>query len=142
MFKKIISGIFVILVIWLIIEFQISTNVPIDYGESSIYSKKDMDKAINKLKWYYFIGYEIQGCELHNIRYSSDEENNNSNIAWANEVKNSNSSYSQCIMFYTDFHSPVKGAGGSWIVDSEYENYQWWFAKTDNGIWELISMGY
>ncbi|MDE6592723.1 MAG: hypothetical protein K2K57_06655 [Oscillospiraceae bacterium] len=52
-------------------------NVDIDYGNSDIYSKADMDSAIELIKDE-FTGFN--GCELHIISYNSDECNNIENI--------------------------------------------------------------
>lgn len=60
-------------------------NVKIDYGTSAVYSKKDMDAAI-KIIMKEFEAFE--GCELHSLSYTSDEECNTAeNIAWMNQCK-------------------------------------------------------
>ena len=71
------------------------------------------------------------GCELHSISYSSDDECSESNIAWMNELEEANdakATFTQCIMFKIDFHSPKKGGergmqmkstptgSGGWLV--------------------------
>jgi D-alanyl-D-alanine carboxypeptidase len=45
------------------------------------------------------------------------------------------------ISFYTDFHSPVEG-GGAWEPDTEYNDDEWWLARTEGGAWELLTWGY
>ncbi len=32
--------------------------------------------------------------------------------------------------------------GGAWEADKEYEDYEWWLARTDGGEWELKTSGY
>ena len=60
------------------------SDVKIDYGSSSVYSQEDMDAAISKIEKEFSTW---DGCELHSIIYSSDDECNNSeNIAWMNEL--------------------------------------------------------
>ena len=48
-----------------------SSEVTIDYGNSSIYSKEDMDSAIQMIKKEFDTW---DGCELHSITYGTDEE--------------------------------------------------------------------
>ena len=120
-----------------------TSKATIDYGESKIYSKKDMDSAIKVLKKKF---KEFDDCELHSIRYSSDNENSAENIAWVNnikpqEYKDKNIKFTQVIMFYTNFHTPKKSSG-SFNLDTEMEDYQWWFARVDGGEWVYISSGY
>ena len=47
-----------------------SPEVAIDYGNSSIYSKEDMDSAIQMIKKEFDTW---DGCELHSITYGTDE---------------------------------------------------------------------
>jgi D-alanyl-D-alanine carboxypeptidase len=51
--------------------------------------------------------------------------------------------YTQCAMFLVDFHSPVdENFQGSLNLDSEYQDYNFWFAREDGGNWDLVDMGY
>ena len=49
--------------------------------------------------------------------------------------------FSQCILFKSDFHSPKKG-GGAWNADQVYTDWQWWLARADGGTWKLMTWGY
>lgn len=113
-------------------------DAAIDYGNSDIYAKADMDAAINLIKSE-FAGWE--GCELHSIRYDSDECNSEENIKWMNDLGGENAGFTQCIEFVSDFHSP-KAGGGAWDADREYRNWQWWLARTECGEWNLMTWGY
>ena len=114
----------------------------IDYGTSSIYTQEDMNAAIELIKKEF---NTWNGCELHSISYSSDDEcNNKETIAWMNELEAANDAketFTQCIMFKSDFHSPKRG-GGAWNSDQEYTNWQWWLARSDGGQWKLMTWGY
>ncbi len=112
-------------------------NVTIDYGTSEIYSTADMDAAIELIK-NEFATWD--GCELHSIRYGSDECNSEENIEWMNDLGDENTKFTQCIEFVSDFHSPK--AGGAWNPDSEYTDWQWWLARAGNGAWNLMTWGY
>ena len=118
------------------------SDVAINYGSSSIYSKEDMDAAITAIKSAF---KDFEGCELHSISYSSDDQcNTSANIAWMNELEAANDhkeTFDQCIMFTSDFHSPKKG-GGAWNPDSEYTGWQWWLARSDGSKWKLMTWGY
>ena len=97
------------------------SEVKIDYGNSEIYSEEDMDAAIELIKGEFSTW---EGCELHSISYSSDDECNSKNIAWMNELapaQGLTDDFTQCIMFVSDFHSPKNG-GGAWNADTEYSN--------------------
>lgn len=113
-------------------------EVTIDYGKSDIYSRSDMDAAIELIENKFATWEE---CELHCIRYTSDDCNSESNIAWMNDLGGENAEFTQCIEFISDFHSP-KANAGAWNPDSEYTDWQWWLARTDNGNWNLMTWGY
>ena len=38
--------------------------------------------------------------------------------------------------------SPYLEGGGAWEPDTEYTDYQWWLARTQDGGWQLLSWGY
>lgn len=137
--------IFIILLICTIGLFGCGKNstseVKIDYGNSSLYSKEDMDAAIRLIQKEF---NTWDGCELHSISYMSDDECNAENIAWMNELEAANDAkekFSQCIVFVSSFHSPKKG-GGAWNPDEEYTDWQWWLARSENGEWKLMTWGY
>ncbi len=117
-----------------------TSNAKIDYGSSSVYTKADMDDAIEIIKntlgsW--------EGCELHSLSYSSDDCNNADNIVWMNDLNNSSDVkevFTQCIMFESSFRSPKKG-GGAWEPNTEY-TWSWWLARSEVGKWKLMTWGY
>lgn len=51
-----------------------TSKVEIDYGASSIYSKEEIDSAIEIIKKQFAL---FEGCELHRLSYMTDEECNN-----------------------------------------------------------------
>ena len=100
-----------------------------------------MNEAIELVKDE-FVTWE--GCELQSISYSSDEECNSDNISWLNELAQANNmsdEFTQCMMLVSDFHTS-ENAPVQWNADTDYEDFQWWLARTDNGEWKLISWGY
>ena len=57
------------------------------------------------------------------------------------EANDAKESFTQCIMFKSNFHSPKEG-GGAWNADEEYTDWQWWLARSDGGQWKLMTWGY
>lgn len=93
-----------------------------DYGESSIYSRQDMDEAITVILDY-FKTFEESGCVLHSIRYAGDSCSGGENIGWMNDLSKDGTVYTQCIEFLSDYHSPKEDAG-AWNPDSEYTDWE------------------
>jgi D-alanyl-D-alanine carboxypeptidase len=119
----------------------------IDYGTSSLYSREDMDAAIEVILTEFSTW---EGCELHSIRYTSDDCNSPEHIRWLNELNEAaegdrklDVTFTQCIEFVSDYHSPKDSdLAGAWNVDEEYEDWQWWLGRSEQGEWHLMGMGY
>ena len=77
--KKLISVIIAVISVFQLAGCGTKTasEVTIDYGHSAIYSQEDMDSAIRLIKEEFS---KWDGCELHGIAYSSDDECNADNI--------------------------------------------------------------
>ena len=116
---------------------KLDDGAEIDYGTSELFTVEEMDAAIDVIMAEF---NTWEGCEMHSIRYASDECCTAENIAWLNEHGDGHE-YTQCIEFLSDFHSPVEG-GGAWNADEEYTNWNWWLGRTDGGEWELVDWGY
>ena len=117
------------------------SEVNIDYGTSSIYTEDEMNDAIELIKKEF---NTWDGCKLHSISYSTDDECSESNIEWLNKIERANDNketFTQCIMFTSNFHSPKEG-GGAWNADTEYTDWQWWLARSNGGKWKLMTWGY
>ena len=117
-------------------------EVEINYGNSSVYSKEEMDEAIEIIQEA-FAAWD--GCELQSISYSSDDECSSENISWLNDLMEAydlSDEFTQCIMFESDFHTS-ENASAVWNPDTDYKDYQWWLARTsDNSEWQLVTWGY
>ena len=114
----------------------------INYGESEIYTRADMNAAIKIVKKQFG---KWKGCKLLNIRYAGDEHNNAENIKWLNELApahNHAPNFTQCIMFLSDFYVSPNATETTFNLDSEYKNWQWWLARTEGGDWQLLTFGY
>lgn len=115
-------------------------DVTIDYGESELYIKEELDDAIAVIE-VEFSTWE--GCELHSLTYGGDAACSDENIEWLNglEMKEQTEPFTQCILFSSSFHSPVEQRD-AWDADTEYEGWQWWLGRSDGGAWELVTCGY
>ena len=116
-------------------------DVEIDYGTSEVYSVEDMDEAIALILEEFATWGD---CEMHSIRYFSDECCSDENIAWMNDLSEGRElgkTFTQCIAFKSDFHSPVEQYG-AWEADQEYTDWEWWLAREDGGSWQLMTWGY
>ena len=120
---------------------SVTKNVKIDYVTSSIYTEKDINSAIEKIKETF---KSFEGCELYSLSYSSDDIcTDKENIAWMNDLESANDNkqvFTQCIMFNSSFRSPKKG-GGAWQPNEEY-TWSWWLARSEGGEWKLMTYGY
>ena len=117
-----------------------TSEVEIDYGASSVYSKEEIDSAIEIIKKQFA---SFEGCELHSLSYMPDEECNNAdNIEWMNDLRTDDNkeAFTQCIAFESSFRSPKKG-GGAWEANEEY-TWSWWLARSEGGEWNLMTWGY
>ncbi len=115
----------------------------INYGTSLVYSEEEMNEAIDVIKDQFNTG-DWKGVELQSISYSSDEECDSDNLRWLRDLAEANhisEDFTQCIKFETDFHTP-ENASAYWNEDTDYEGFQWWLVRTDDGKWQLLSWGY
>ena len=113
------------------------TDVSIDYGKSEIYTQEDLEEAAIQIKCQ-FASWE--GCEMHSLRYAGDECNTEENIKWLNS-QDEDAGYIEVCEFLCSFHSPEEESG-SWEPDHEYEDYQFWLARTEDSGWQVVSWGY
>ena len=113
------------------------TDVDIDYGSSTAYSQEELEEAVIQIKCKFA---SFEGCELHSLRYAGDECRTQENVEWLNSLSEG-SNYTQVCEFLSSFHTPAEG-DFAWEPDHEYEDYQWWLARTDDGGWEVVSWGY
>ncbi len=110
----------------------------VDYGKSDIYTKEDMDKAIDAImaefdKW--------DGCVMKEIRFT-DDKTCEDNLSYVNELGNGQK-FDQAIIFMSDFHSPVDpGENTAWEADKDYNDYNWILGRAEGGDWVLLTWGY
>ncbi len=113
-------------------------EVFIDYGNSRLYTQEELAEAVGLIRDSFSTW---EGCELHSIRYAGDEASSEENLKWLNEL-NPEGGFTQIAEFLMDYHSPVEEGLYAWEPDTEYTDYQWWLARSENGGWVIVTMGY
>ena len=117
-------------------------NPKIDYGNSNVYSKEDMDYSIKLIKKEF--NSSFRGSKLNSITYVSDSACGEDELKWLNGLAEDNGSrehFTECMLFLSDFHSPKNGRGDL-EADYEYTDWQWWLARSENGKWKLVTNGW
>ncbi len=120
-------------------------NPTVELGSSLEFTNADRQAAAEVILAE-FAGW--QGCVMHRLWYTSDEENNPDNIRWMNELAAANGpdpDFTEVIHFRSDFHSPVSTdpeITGAWNPDEEYEDWGWWLARAASGEWRLMTWGW
>lgn len=112
------------------------SDVTIDYKTSELYTKEDMDSAIEEIEKEFGTW---EGCVLYSISYTDDTKCTD-NLSYINTLA-VDKEYDECIVFTSNFHSPVEG-GGAWEPDYDYENWEWYLGRTEGGNWDLLTWGY
>ncbi len=110
----------------------------IDYGSSSVYTEDDLKAAVIQIECKFAFW---NGCELKSIRYAGDDAVTDKNLARMNEI-NPDGKFTKVVEFLMDFHTPKDIGDLTFNPDSDYTDYQWWLARTDDGGWEIVSFGY
>ena len=135
--KKRVLAIIISVLITLIIGFvYIKLNPMVsEYGNSEVDSKADIDSAVEQIhkefdKW--------EGCELYSISYAGDEFSE-SRLEYCNELAKDGVKYSECIVFWVYFRSPISDSGP--LNPNEEYNYIWYLARTEDGQWEALTWG-
>lgn len=112
------------------------SKAKVDYGKSEMYSKQDMEKAVevifNEFKTW-------KGCKLYTIEYMGDKESEE-NLDYCNDLKE-NKNFDECVVFESSFHSPKQGDLG-FNPDQDYNGWTWYLARTNGGQWQLVTYGY
>ncbi len=115
------------------------SNVSIEYGQSEIYSKGDIDSAIHEVKKHF--SKHFNGCHLFTIKYEGDETALN-NLDYVGTL-NEEAEYVNAIVFTSDFRSHKHYREDSGFEPDElYEDWSWYLAREEGGNWELLTWGY
>ena len=105
----------------------------IDYGSSEMYTKQDIESVMQIIK-----DRQSGSSKLLSISYVSDYLSERELDYW-NSLDNYNSDFTECMVLITRFRTPLFG-NLTMEPNSIYE-WNWIFARTENGPWQLITNG-
>lgn len=109
------------------------SNVNIILKESEIYSKDDIDDAIDVTLKYFKENFK--GCSLLEITYVGDEKNNDY-FDWANR-----NNKEEVIVLISNFETN-SFCSDTLNPNSEYKGWNWILVRNKNENWKHIDHGY
>ena len=113
-------------------------EVSVDLGSSDLYTEDELTDAVVQIKCKFAFWGDV---DLKSIRYAGDEAATDSILASMNEIA-PDANYTQVAEFLMDFHTPEDVGELTLNANSDYTDYQWWLARTDDGGWEIVTFGY
>lgn len=126
----VISVILTTAVIFACVDF---TPTKIDYGNSQIYSRQEMEEAVKVIKK----DYRSRGYKLYSITYQGDNESRRE----LNGLKNNKHyEYAYCMVFRGSYRTPFFAC--SPVEPNTVEECTWVLVRTYYGEWEIINRGY
>lgn len=105
----------------------IANNLKTHEVDSKIYSKEDIDSAIETIKNEFITDWK--GCTLTEIYYAGDE------FADRNDAD-------EVIVLLSTFDVDSSGGDGSLDPNSTYSNWNWILVRTNGGEWVHVDHGY
>lgn len=108
----------------------------LDYGTSELYTLAERKAAVNVILGQF---YSMRGCKLYSLSYGGDEWCQKE-LDYCNSLADDGEVFVDCIVFQTEFRSPING-GGAWNPNSRYD-WNWYLARTEFGPWKLLTWGY
>ena len=143
-FFLVLGGIIIIVALFIIRNAAVSSKIEVDYGNSSVYTQKDMDDAVKVIKRKF---RSMKGFELHKVYFVEDEtsEKTLQTVNAMGKKQGWTETFTQVIYFQTDFQTPKKESeveNTGWEADKEYIHYGWTLARSDGGKWRIVSGGY
>lgn len=122
------------------VEFFREGAVVVDYADSELYTVEDLDAAVDLIRKQIS---EWEGCTLLRVRYNGDDDNTEEKLAWLNGHDSAQGKqFTECACFLSDFRTPADTGNLSLEPDTEYSDYNWWFAREKGGEWVLVDLGY
>lgn len=117
------------------------TGPEVDYGSSDLYTREELDSAVAAIRAEFDTW---DGCELQTLRYAGDESASQEDLDWMNELRKEGDAFTQCIAFLSDFRTSGEAASSAigLEADQEYQDWQWWLARSEGGDWQLMTWGY
>ena len=118
-----------------------AADFEIDYGQSKLYDQADMDAAIDVIMAEF---NTWNGCTMQRVFFTDDETCTEA-LSYCNDMREEGApEFDEAIVFKCDYHSPSaeEAEGTAWEPDTDYEDWEWYLARTDGGEWQLLTFGY
>lgn len=114
----------------------------VDFGSSGRFSRYDLECAADAImaKFAQFgNGFTMQ-------RLAYDHDGSAEELDWLNQHTHipGAGSFTEAVCFLSDFHTPSLDQMKEQVMnpDSDYPGWSWWLARTDDGDWIVVDMGY
>ena len=134
--KKLSVILSLLLVLIVLVSCAKTSDYTLEYGESNMYSNEDIESAakvvVEKFNTFH-------GCVLYSLEYAGDEKCENE-LSYVNSLKDDGEEFVDCLVFYSEFRSPIKG-GGAWSPNDIY-TWDWYLGREKDGEWVLVTYGY
>ena len=120
---------------------EVSPTHEVDYGSSSLYSKEDIDAAVDAVMAEF---NTWKGCTMKRIAFTDDRSCSEA-LTYCNEMREKDApEFDEAMLLTSDFHSPSEeeSKGTAWEPDKDYTDYTWTLARTNSGEWQLLTWGY
>ena len=111
-------------------------DVAVDYGDSDIYDEDEIEEAMVVVKCAF---QQYEGCTLNSISYGGDDADSDENLAWLESIGGQH--YINAMKIVTDFHTSDESSDVL-EANTDYNDYEWWLAHTENDGWEIVTRGY
>ena len=116
-----------------------SNGFAISNLDSEIYVVDDFQEMVSKV-----IGgmneWKAADVTIYQISYAGDDANTQENIEWLNSLRDGKN-YVEVAELLSNFHIGDVGET-TFEADTDYLDYQWWFAREEGGELELVTWGY
>lgn len=109
-------------------------TVKVTTQDSSIYTKEDIQSAVNVVKKYFRKNFK--GCTLNQITYNDTDSLEQINNYMPEDSTN------ESIALFAEFTTDSKGCDGSLNPNETYENYLWVLSRAEGEEWRIINYGY
>lgn len=113
-------------------------KVVVDCGESERFTEEELNDAVVQIKCRFAFWGNV---DLKSIKYAGDEAVTQEKLDWLNQLSDGGN-ITQAAEFLMDFHTPKETGELTFNPDQDYVDYQWWLARTDEGGWDIVTLGY
>ncbi len=116
-----------------------SSDFEVNYGESQLYTQAEIDAAVDVIMAEF---NTWEGCTMKALSFT-DDATCEENVEYC-QMLDPEGGFDQCIVFKSSFHSPnaEQAEGTAWEPDQDYNDWEWYLARSAGGDWKLLTWGY